>query len=173
MPGPPPKPADQRSRVPRGRAMTMLPPRGDVKQSFPTPDPPRTWLAVTKATWRTFWRSPLAPFVIEAEVDILERLFEMRDMQRRFRREGLKRPIVPGSQGQPVTNPLFDEADRLEPLIQRLEDKFGKTPLARLKLGVAFGDAARSLDDLNRDLTADEEPLVDDEPDTRLLAVSD
>ena len=149
--------------------MTMLQGGSGVKRAFAVPDPPANWLAATKTAWRRFWAGPLAPYVIESDLDTLSRLFRMVDMQARFWREGSRQPLVEGSQGQPVTNPLLDEADRLETLIQRLEDKFGKGPLARLKLGVALGDAARSLDELNDALSADEGDVdAPDEPDPRL-----
>lgn len=55
-----------------------------------------------------------------------------------------------GASGQPVVSPLQKVLVHLDGEIRQLEDRFGLTPLARLRLGIAIGDAARSLDDLNR-----------------------
>ena len=41
--------------------------------------------------------------------------------------------------------------------IRSLEDRLGMTPKARLQLGVEFGKAVKTLDDLNKTLNADEE----------------
>lgn len=40
--------------------------------------------------------------------------------------------------GQPVLSPWAAEIHRLESVISKLEDRFGLTPLARLRLGVSF-----------------------------------
>ena len=48
-----------------------------------------------------------------------------------------------GSKGQPVLNPLYQEARRLRSEVLALEERFGLNPLARLKLGVTVLERAR------------------------------
>ena len=67
---------------------------------------------------------------------------------RQFRRERL----VPGSMGQMVINPMAAYALKLEKEIAKVEEKFGLTPLDRMRLGITFGEAHRSLKDLNAEL---------------------
>lgn len=92
----------------------------------------------------------------------LLRLFAMRDQQRRFWEIGLEEPVVMGSTGQHVINPLLKRGDDLEGKIAALEDRFGLSPLKQMSLGVAVGDAHRSLEQLNARLTS---PQGEDEPD--------
>jgi hypothetical protein len=75
---------------------------------------------------------------------------------------------VLGSQGQYVLNPLYRQMVTLETEIRNLEDRFGLSPMARLKLGVTFGDAARSLADINANLEDDDDADGDQTTDLRL-----
>jgi hypothetical protein len=70
----------------------------------------------------------------------------------RLWREYRSRRIVEGSKGQPVVNPAFEAALKLEREIARVEERFGLTPLDRMRLGISFGEARRSLADINEDL---------------------
>ncbi len=66
-------------------------------------------------------------------------------------------PLVKGSMGQKVVNPINTLIVNLTREIERLEEHFGMTPLARMRLGIAIGEAAESLDALRRSLDADAE----------------
>ncbi len=123
------------------------------------PDPPSDWLVATKRTWSEFWSSPQAALVMEADLPAVERLFSYRDELSRSMAAFRKDRFVEGSKGQPRLNPLSDHVVRLERLIGPLEDRFGVTPLARLRLGVTFGQAHESLDAL-----MDVSPYDDDDP---------
>lgn len=72
--------------------------------------------------------------------------------------------MTTGSTGQLALHPLYKHVSTLDEKITALEDRFGLTPLARLKLGAQLGDAAKSLDQLNRALTEDD---GEDVPDPR------
>jgi P27 family predicted phage terminase small subunit len=61
--------------------------------------------------------------------------------------------VVVGSQGQPRPNPLFKQVESFQAEARQLEDRFGLSPLARLRLGITFADAAASLDGLNQRLS--------------------
>jgi hypothetical protein len=66
-------------------------------------------------------------------------------------------------------NPLYRQISSLEKDIRQLEDRFGMTLASRLKLGITFADAAKSLEEINRRADADVDEEPDDDP--RLAAV--
>jgi hypothetical protein len=82
----------------------------------------------------------------------LKRLFELYDDLARARRAYRKHPLVEGSKGQRVRNPVaYDIATYLSEARQ-LEDRFGIGPRARLRLDVVLGQAQTSLADLHASL---------------------
>ncbi|HSW41312.1 MAG TPA: P27 family phage terminase small subunit [Patescibacteria group bacterium] len=122
-----------------------------------TPPPPRAWLASTAAAWRAYWASPLARAAqIDTDTPAIERLFGLRDERERMSRVVRRSRVVLGSAGQPRANPLYAQITAFDAEIRQLEDRLGLSPIARLRLGVTFGDAARSLADLNRELASDD-----------------
>lgn len=170
MPGPLPKPADRRQRRNKPKTLGVIP-GGSVGRKAPTA--PDGLLEATVEDWEHFWASELAQLV-EPDTDLpaLERLFGLYDEHRRAMREARKERVVEGSMGQMVLNPLLKYAESVAKEIRALEDRFGLTPKARLALGVAFGDAARSLSDLNRMLEDDGDGDEDEaHQDPRLHAV--
>lgn len=123
----------------------------------------RSWLAITRRRWVQYWASPLARLAERAtDLPAIERLFGLYDERERAYRAFRRRRLVTGSQGQPVVNPLWKQVPVMDAEIRQLEDRLGLTPRARLQLGVTFGAAARSLEDLNQDLA------IDDDRDPRL-----
>lgn len=90
--------------------------------------------------------------VTPADLPALQRLFSLYDEHDRAWRGYRRQRLVEGSQGQPVASPLFGVAMKLDAEIRALEDRFGCSPAARLRLGIHFGQAARTLEDLARDL---------------------
>jgi P27 family predicted phage terminase small subunit len=131
----------------------------------PAPHPPkRKLLVATVRAWEAFWKSPQASLVNDSDHGALERLFHMYDMRTRLERLVLSSPIVKGSTGQPVMHPAAAEVASLDARIDRLEPRFGITPKGRLDLGIAFGQAAKSLEGMNAEFDEDDtEDDVDDE----------
>lgn len=127
------------------------------------PVPPRSILSTTKQAWDAFWQSDLAKLVKDSDTPALERLFSLYDERERCYRSAKKNRLVAGSQGQWVLNPLYKQMNVLDTEIRNMEDRFGLSPMARLKLGVQFGEAHKSLEEMNRSLDADTEA----EPDPR------
>jgi P27 family predicted phage terminase small subunit len=130
-------------------------------------------LKVVRDAWEEFWLThELAGLVKPADRAALDRLFRNYDLRERLERIFRKKPFVTGSTGQDVINPAAKEIGSLDGRIVAAEDRFGITPLARMKLGIAFGDAARSLDGINEEFDRDDEDS-DDEDDPRLKAAID
>jgi phage terminase small subunit len=117
------------------------------------PASPAHFLPATRERWASYWQSDVARLV-EAETDgmAVVRLFTLYDERERAYRAYRRKRMVPGSQGQPVVNPIWKHAAVMDGEIRQLEDRFGITPQARLKLGVQLGEAVRSLEDMNREL---------------------
>jgi phage terminase small subunit len=97
------------------------------------------------------------------DLPALERLFTLRDERARALRGYRARRLVVTDSGVAL-NPLLRVLKQLDAEIRQLEDRFGLSPIARLRLGVALGEAARSLEEL---LDDDD----DDDPDQRRGAV--
>ena len=72
----------------------------------------------------------------------------------RFRGEGEDRlPLTTfGSTGNWALQPRLRLEERLSREIMAYEDRFGMTPLSRMRLGIAIGQAAESLDGLRERL---------------------
>ena len=114
-------------------------------------------LAATRELWERFWRSPIAQAVnIESDRPRLERWITYNDEWYRAMRGLRKERLVVGSTGQIVMSPLAAYVVKLERQIAAVEEKFGLTPLDRMRLGISFGDARRSLADLNEGLDEDD-----------------
>ena len=106
------------------------------------PDPDPTWYKSVRGEWSTFWDSEQALYVEAAELPQVLRLFDMRDMRERCRRQVRKSPTVEGSAGQPVSHPLAAEVHKYDSAIAQLERVLGLGGLNRMGLGIASADAA-------------------------------
>ena len=128
------------------------------------PAPPPRLLQETRRLWDEFWGSSVAAAVDVSDVPAIRRLFMLRDQWERMRRAVDKTPLVSGSQGQPVENPLAKRMDRIATQIVQLEDRFGLSPVARAKLGVETVAARRGLEELiaGWDDDPDDDPRVVD-----------
>jgi P27 family predicted phage terminase small subunit len=161
--GPPPKPAERRQRR-NERTSTDRAGVGLVAITGGKLDPPPAPAGLLKRTredWAAFWASPLGTLVVAADVPALRRLFTLYDERARAYR-GLREfgRLIDLEHGGKL-NPLAGYLKSCDAEIRLLEDRFGLSPIARLRLGVALGEAAKSLDELNRSLDADDH---DDEP---------
>lgn len=112
MPGPPPNPNARRRNV--GPGFVKLPSSG---RKAPPPELPATlpgtrrkWRAETLEWWEAVWRSPMAVEFLESDYHGLLRLAVLRDRD---------------------TRGMLLAKEHAE--IRQLEDRFGLSPLARLK----------------------------------------
>lgn len=132
------------------------------------PKPDKTWLAQTRDAWCAYWESSVAQLVDEVDLPAVRRLFALRDQHERALRKVADSPLVSGSMGQPVLNPLAQYMGKLESTIAKLENELGLTPLARMRLGVATGEAAKSLAEMNAAFAsgdvADEDTTIEVDP---------
>jgi P27 family predicted phage terminase small subunit len=142
------KPAELRQR--RNTNDAGLLPRGSQPLM---PSVEQSWRAGTVERWHEFWMSPLAQQVEASDYGSLRRLFGLYDeLGRLWDAIDETGRVVVGSQGQPRPNPLFKQVESFQAEARQLEDRFGLSPLARLRLGITFADAAASLDGLNQRL---------------------
>jgi P27 family predicted phage terminase small subunit len=122
-------------------------------------------LAATRRAWERYWRSDVATVATDADRDLVERLFVLRDEHARALRtvRSTSERLVSGSRQQPRLSPLLDLVFKLEGAIHTLETELGLSPLARARLGIAVGQATLTAAELNR-MTRDAQPRVlDDE----------
>lgn len=163
MPGPPPKPADQRARRNRDEGTTsttvVLPAEATVEwvERWPVrtvevdrgdgelvtiPAPQRRWLKAIKEQWSRFWLVPEARMVRLHHLPEVERLFQLYDEEERLRRRVGRRKngvqvghVTVGSQGQLVRAPEWDQLMQTRKEIRALEDRCGASPMAEFRVG--------------------------------------
>ena len=145
------KPADQRQR--RGTPdVGLVVAQSDVR---PVPAADDSWREGTVERWTVFWGSPLASQIEPSDQGAFRRLFWIYDELDRLREAiDVTGRVVEGSQGQPRPNPLYKQVESFQAEARQLEDRFGLSPLSRLRLGITFADAQASLDGLNARLAA-------------------
>jgi hypothetical protein len=138
-----------------------------LDEHLPVPPTPTGLLKETRQKWETFWNSDAgrSPAIRrDVDMDAINRLFQYYDDHARARREYKRRPLVLGSTGQSVLNPLGKMMLDLEGKILALEDRIGKNPLGRLKMSLTFGQAHASLEEMNRRMNDDEPDPRNDDP---------
>ena len=130
-------------------------------KAFETPKANSRWLAKTKRYWNEYWDSDLASTAQKVDFPAFYRLFQFYDEVERANRTiqnmGNSGLLGGGSTGQPTINPLITLTLKLEEKILKLEQELGLTPLARQRLGIAFGEAQMGFKQLQQLLQDDEE----------------
>ena len=140
------KPSERQNRNPH--KLVVLPPAPPIAP--PIPAPPEGLLLSSVARWNEFWSSDVARVV-----DRLAHISSLRDWVRAVdERDRVvpvlhQAPIVRGSTGQPVLNPLAQYAVQLDAQIARAERDFGMTPGAAARLGLTVGQARLTAATLN------------------------
>ena len=119
------------------------------------PDPPPDLRPAVLETWAEYWTSELAKLVDpKTDGPAIRRLFTLYDERERAYEAGKDERLVPGSKDNWVLNPLLKYVAQCDAEIRHMEDRLGMSPRSRLQLGITFGDAMRSMDELNRRLAA-------------------
>ena len=155
--GPMPKHPSKRQRKNKPPALSVVATVGLTKPKYE-----RQWVAVTRLAWDAFWDADVSQIVAAEDVFTLRRLFNLRDDHERLTRAARKTPLLQGSQGQMVENPAAKRADRLMGHISQLEDKFGLSPGARLRLLLSSADVQRTVSDLEKGMQGDDDLQIID-----------
>jgi P27 family predicted phage terminase small subunit len=89
---------------------------------------------------------------VDRAVDLprIERWIEMSDEFEKVNAILKQTRLVKGSVGQPTPNPLVGYLSVLLAELRAAETELGMTPLARQRLGIAYGQARLTAQDLNR-----------------------
>lgn len=126
-------------------------------------------LAETVKAWDRLWRSNVVSVVdLASDMEAVVRWVSLLDERERTFRAFRRKRLVRGSQDQPTLNPLWKVVASCDSELRALEDRIGLSPKARLQLGITYGEAVKSLDELN-DMFDEEGD--DDDADPRLAAI--
>lgn len=149
--------AGQRQKVPallandrggRGRGLTVV-----ARGERPVPRPPAGLGTYARKAWREFFSDWVSDAVVmSADGERLRWWIHCVDERQKLEATLAKAPLVKGSHGQLMLNPLQRRVDRLTRDIERAEEAFGMTALSRFRLQLTATEARRSARDLRREL---------------------
>lgn len=112
-------------------------------------DPPEDLLPEVLELWDAYWTDAAAGVQTPADRGVLLRWIREYDRYLRLITEADLSPLVRGSQGQDVANPLYKIADRALAAAERCEKQLGVGALNRSNLGIAVISERKSLADMN------------------------
>lgn len=139
-----------RKRGGRGRGLVVQARDG----AFIAPTPPPGLRAAGIAAWGQFWRSKVSAAVdLDADRVELDHWVRCVDERERLWDVVEKMPLVRGSHGQLMANPLSRRIRDLTQDIDRISDRFGMNPMARWRLQFTVSEASKSAVDLVKLLT--------------------
>lgn len=164
-----PKPPEQRhhrNKRPEIGVVSVAVTEDGAREPAPPHDP--EWLPETIEQWHEYWASDISGLVNKAsDLSGVRRLFHYRDEHERALRAFRETRLTLGSMKQVKASPMGALMQQLEKLIVPLEDRYGLSALARLKLGAEFGNTTKSLAEMNAALAASVEseggPDADDD----------
>ena len=113
------------------------------------PDPPEKLCPEAVQQWDAYWESAAAGVQTPADRGVVLRWIDAVDRYLRTLGEADKRPLVKGSTGQQVVNPLYKIAQDALATVERAEKQLGIGALNRAGLGIAVIAEQRSLADMN------------------------
>lgn len=112
-------------------------------------DPPPGLSPEVLAMWDAYWDDPVSSVITAADKALLVRWATEYDRYLRTVATADDRPLVDGSTGQLVENPLYRIAYRALDAAERIERQLGIGPLHRSNLGIAVIAERKSLADMN------------------------
>jgi P27 family predicted phage terminase small subunit len=125
------------------------------------PAAPAGLLKSSVVVWEAFWVSDVAQAIDPAsDMHRVERWITYLDEWGRAMRAFRKARLSTGSTGQLVLSPLAAYVRQLEVALAAAETELGMTPLARMKLGLAAGQARLTAQQLNEAFEQRTEPAV-------------
>jgi P27 family predicted phage terminase small subunit len=111
--------------------------------------PPDGLTSEALVLWSAYWDDPVSGVQTGVDRGLLNRWIREYDRYLRTVDEADGHPIVTGSKGQQVENPLYRVAYRALDAAERCERQLGIGPLWRSNLGIAVLTQQRSLADMN------------------------
>lgn len=135
--------------------------------------PPVHVCEAAQAAWDGFWDDRPAVLLTPAAKVVLLRWVDALDRYLRATCEADEEPLVPGSQGQPVINPLYKVAATALTTVEACEKQLGIGGLNAAALGLAAITEARSLQQMNARYggSGGSDGDAEEEPDPRLSVV--
>src|SRR5262245_47063693 len=112
-------------------------------------DPPEGLSDPALALWDAYWSDTVATVQTPVDRGVLTRWIVEYDRYLRASAEADKRPLVEGSTGQAVENPLYKIAYRALGAAEKCERQMGVGALNRSTLGIAVIAEQKSLQDMN------------------------
>lgn len=135
-------------------------------------DPPEAVSEEATALWVAYWDDTVASVATPVDRALLLRWITETDRYLRTVAEADRTPLVEGSQGQMVENPLYKIAYRALEVVERCEKQMGVGGLNRSHLGIAVITERRSLAEMNASYggaSGSERPSQDAEADPRVI----
>jgi P27 family predicted phage terminase small subunit len=117
------------------------------------PDAPPGLSDAALAAWESYWGDAVSTVQTQADHALLRRWVTEYDRYLRTSAEADKEPLLAGSTGQSVENPLYRIAYRALDAAERCERQLGIGPLHRSSLGIAVIAERKSLAEMNAQFT--------------------
>lgn len=136
-------------------------------------DPPDGLCREALEAWSAYWEDRVAQVQTPVDRAVLVRWITEMDRYLRLTSAADQEPVVRGSQGQPVENPMYGTAYKALNAVQACEKQMGMGALNRSALGIAVIAETKSLRDLNADFGGSDGGLraLPDEPDPRVIDI--
>lgn len=112
-------------------------------------DPPDGLCEEAVQAWDAYWDDRVAQVQTPVDRAVLLRWVTEMDRYLRLVAAADAEPVVRGSQGQPVENPMYGTAYKALAAVQACEKQMGMGALNRSALGIAVIAETKSLQDLN------------------------
>lgn len=118
-----------------------------------------------RESWEGYWSSPIANATEQgSKLKIVTRLWQLYDLREKHYLLYRNNPLVKGSTGQPVINPLGKQMQALDSQILQMEDRLGLNPKAQLYLGVQWAQGQHQLMDLAERTFSAQTPKDEEDP---------
>ena len=112
-------------------------------------EPPTGLCAEAMQAWDMYWDDRVAQVQTPVDRAVLLRWVTEMDRYLRLLSAADQEPVVRGSMGQPVENPMYGTAYKALAAVQACEKQMGMGALNRSNLGIAVIAETKSLRDLN------------------------
>lgn len=133
-------------------------------------EPPDNLCSEALEAWDAYWNDRVAQVQTPVDRSVLLRWITETDRYLRLIAAADLEPVVRGSQGQPVENPMYGTAYKALNAVQACEKQMGMGALNRSALGIAVIAETKSLQDLNTAVGGrDAGPRAVPRPDPRVI----